>query len=149
MKAVIPCLCVLFMLVACKKDESPSTSGETTAPAGEGEANIPEVSVDDLSTWIEDGAAIPVDANSASTRSEHGVIPGARLLTSSGRYDPAAELPQDRAAKLVFYCGNTDCRASDGAAARAVEAGYSDVNILRAGISGWVAAGQRVDRPAS
>jgi rhodanese-related sulfurtransferase len=134
-------------LAACSKGEDASSEPETSSSESAGA--IPEVSVTELASWIEDGSAIPVDANSDSTRAERGVIPGARLLTSSGRYDPSAELPADRAANLVFYCGNTDCRASDGAAERALEAGFSNVKILRAGIAGWVAAGQRVERPAS
>jgi rhodanese-related sulfurtransferase len=138
----------LAALAACSKGEGASNESES-ASAGENADRIPEVSVNELAAWIEDGSAIPVDANSDSTRAENGVIPGARLLTSSGRYDPGAELPTDQAANLVFYCGNTDCRASDGAAERALEAGYSNVKILRAGIAGWVAAGQQVERPAS
>jgi rhodanese-related sulfurtransferase len=110
---------------------------------------IPEVSVERASTLFAAGEAVAVDANGASTRQEHGVVPGARLLTSSGSYDPAAELPADHATALIFYCGNTDCRASDGAAERASEAGYTNVNVMRAGIAGWVEAGHRVDRPQS
>lgn len=115
-------------------------------PAG---APIPELGVADVARMLEAGDAVAVDANGESTRRERGVIPGARLLSSSGSYDPAAELPADTATTLVFYCGNTDCRASDGAAARARDAGYSNVNVMRAGIAGWVEAGQRVDHPES
>jgi len=110
---------------------------------------IPELSVERAAAMFEAGEAVAVDANGASTRQEHGVVPGARLLTSSGSYDPAAELPADHATALVFYCGNTDCRASDGAAERAREAGYANVNVLRAGIAGWVEAGHPVERPQS
>lgn len=119
------------------------------AGCSEESAPIPEVSVERASAMFEAGEAVAVDANGASTRAEHGVVPGARLLTSSGSYDPAAELPADHATALVFYCGNTDCRASDGAAERAREAGYTNVNVMRAGIAGWVEAGHRVDRPQS
>lgn len=44
------------------------------------------------------------DANHPSTRERFGVIPGAHLLTSSGNYDVASELPGDKNARLVFYC---------------------------------------------
>ncbi len=47
-----------------------------------------------------------VDANGADTRAREGVIPGAVLLTSYGKYDPATELPPDKSAPLVFYCAN-------------------------------------------
>jgi hypothetical protein len=46
------------------------------------------------------------DANVASTRTEYGVIPGATLLDSDDKYDLAV-LPQDKKAKLVFYCANS------------------------------------------
>ncbi len=88
-----------------------------------------------------------VDANRDAVREEYGTLPGATLLTSSGRYDPSAELPDDLATKLVFYCSNMDCRASDGAAGRAREAGYTDVNVMRAGIAGWVEAGEDTTPP--
>ncbi len=119
------------------------------APAEEEvEAPIPELEVTAVAALLEAGDCVAVDANSATTRERFGSIPGATLLTSSGRYDPAAELPGDTAAKLVFYCSNDDCRASDGAAGRARTAGYTDVNVMRAGIAGWSDAG-RDTAPAS
>lgn len=133
---------VIFALVSIASFAACSEQTDSAAP-------IPELSVERASAMFESGEAVPVDANGAGTREEHGVVPSARLLTSSGSYDPAAELPADRSAALVFYCGNTDCRASDGAAARARQAGYTNVNIMRAGIAGWVEAGEPVDRPQS
>lgn len=46
------------------------------------------------------------DANPPSVRASEGMIPGARPLSSSDRYNVAEELPTDRNAKLVFYCHN-------------------------------------------
>ncbi|MFZ0888168.1 MAG: rhodanese-like domain-containing protein [Candidatus Binataceae bacterium] len=46
------------------------------------------------------------DADPPDERSQDGVIPGAKLLPSSNRYDVAIELPADKGAKLVFYCHN-------------------------------------------
>jgi rhodanese-related sulfurtransferase len=118
-----------------------------SACGGEEEAAaIPEVSVAQVTEMLEDGA-VPVDANGEDTRNERGTLPGARLLTSSGRYDPAAELPSDKATQLVFYCGGEQCHASDTAAERARDAGYENVSVMRAGIAGWVEAGRPVDRP--
>ena len=48
----------------------------------------------------------------------------------------------------MFYCANTDCNASDSAAYRAKEAGHTNVKVLRAGIQGWVDAGQPVTKPS-
>ena len=120
--------------------------GEEAADTDE-PAPIPELAVAEAAALFEAGDAIPVDANGAQTRSERGVVPGARLLTSSGSYDPAEELPADTSSHLVFYCGNTDCHASDGAANRARDAGYERVSVMRPGIAGWVEAGRPVEQP--
>jgi rhodanese-related sulfurtransferase len=117
--------------------------------SGESEAAIPVLSVGQVASMLERGEITPVDANGDETRRERGTLPGARLLSSSSQYDPAAELPADKSAALVFYCGNTQCTASDTAAERAREAGYANVNVMRAGIAGWVEAGKDVDHPES
>jgi hypothetical protein len=51
------------------------------------------------STWI-------YDANPSRVREEEGVIPGAKLLSSSTSYD-LGELPGAKNSTLVFYCHNT------------------------------------------
>lgn len=127
----------LLALAAC--------GGEEEAAA---EAPIAERSVSEVAAGIEAGELVVFDANSEATRAEHGIVPGARLLTSSSRYE-LSELPANTASALVFYCGNTDCRASDGAAERARENGYENVSVMRAGIAGWVEAGQATEEPTS
>lgn len=47
------------------------------------------------------------DANGTNTRRKEGIIPGAKLLSSSSQYNVAKELPADKSTKLVFYCANT------------------------------------------
>lgn len=83
-----------------------------------------------------------LDANGGDFRKQHGIIPGATLLTHFNKYDAAKELPAAKDSKLVFYCANTQCKASHAAAARAVEAGYTDVSVLPDGLLGWKKAGQ-------
>ncbi|MBI2964060.1 MAG: hypothetical protein HYY35_09930 [Deltaproteobacteria bacterium] len=66
------------------------------------------IHVEDLAALI---AARPqrlwiYDANPPSVRRREGVIPGARLLSSSNHFD-VAELPPAKDDKLVFYCANT------------------------------------------
>ena len=65
-------------------------------------------------------------------------VPGATNL------DPAAykdsDLPPDKNAVLVFYCSNAMCRKAPNAARRAKKMGYSNVKVMSAGISGWLAA---------
>ena len=59
--------------------------------------------------------------------------------------DPAnfsdRDLPGDRTAALVFYCSNPMCTKAPRAARRAAAMGYRDVQVMSAGIRGWVDAG--------
>ena len=87
------------------------------------------------------------DANNGETREKYGIIPGAKLLSSSNKYDAAKELPTDKTSKLVFYCGNTKCMASHDAARKAAKAGYKDVAVMSDGIIGWKDAGHETAKP--
>jgi rhodanese-related sulfurtransferase len=128
---VVVLLIGLFALVpACKKQES--SVGE---PA--------KLTIEQLDTLLKSNTPPALfDANNDETRKESGVIPGAKLLSSSSDYDVASTLPGDRASKLVFYCGGIKCRAAEGAAKKALLAGYQDVNVLPDGIKGWKSAGK-------
>jgi rhodanese-related sulfurtransferase len=130
-------------LAACQK--SPP-AGE--APAPQAKTAIPELSVPDVATLVAAKGATVIDANNTETRQEQGVVPGAVLLSSSREY-ALTELPSAKDTKLVFYCGGTQCRSSDHAAERAVQAGYADVSVMRAGIRGWKSAGQTTATPQS
>jgi rhodanese-related sulfurtransferase len=88
------------------------------------------------------------DANSPKTRGRFGVIPGALLLSNYRDYAPAVELPSDKLRKLVFYCHSEWCGAASDAARKAIAAGHRDVRVLSAGIKGWIAAGEPVDKPS-
>lgn len=127
------------LAVACHTSSS-SPSSSSTEQASAEEKKIAEVSVGDVERFVKDKSATILDANDSDTRKEYGVVPGAVLL--SGKEYPLNTLPASKADKLVFYCGGTQCRASDKAAARAASAGYSDVSVMRAGIRGWKDAGQ-------
>ncbi|MFT3711219.1 MAG: rhodanese-like domain-containing protein [Archangium sp.] len=105
-----------------------------------------KATVEQVASWTKAKQAIPVDANGSETRSKQGVIPGAVLLTSSSQYD-LKELPANKDAKLVFYCANQKCSASEGAAQRAIDNGYTNVAVLPVGISGWKQAGQPTAKP--
>ncbi len=103
------------------------------------ESSIKTITVAELA---KNKAAKVFDANSASFRQKNGTIPGAVLLTSSSSYD-LKELPAKKDTSLVFYCANTMCSASETAAKRASEAGYTNVAVLPEGLMGWKAAGQK------
>ncbi len=65
-------------------------------------------------------------------------VPGARNLDPTGY--PVSDLPEDRDCTLVFYCSNPMCRKAPSAARRAKSMGYTNVRVMSAGISGWLAA---------
>ncbi len=77
------------------------------------------------------------DANLPDTRVRVGVIDGAHLLSSYDTYNIAKELPADKNARIVFYCFDKRCMASDAAADRACDAGYKNVSVMGDGILGW------------
>ena len=109
---------------------------------------IQKVNVQELAQLRDQKKSVVYDANGAETRQKMGIIPGAKLLTSAVKYDPAKELPASTSDKLVFYCSNEMCGASKQAAKRAIEAGYTDVAVLPEGIAGWKAAGQPTATPS-
>ena len=143
-------LSTLAFAAACEEDKgaaeaAPAAAADSAAaPAAEAaKVKYTEVSVDDVDKWLKGGEKVAVyDANGEATRKKHGIIPGAVLLDSSSQYNTAAVLPAEKDKKLVFYCGSTQCSASDTAAERACDAGYENVTVLRAGISGWKDAGK-------
>lgn len=111
--------------------------------------NIHIIHVKDLANLIADpNSHVRIyDANVPSVRQGDGMIPAARPLSSSGDYNVADELPSNHNAKLVFYCKNLQCGASDEAARRAAAAGYTDTSEMKDGIEGWRAAGEPVQMP--
>lgn len=65
-------------------------------------------------------------------------VPGASNLDPADYKD--SDLPSDKNAALVFYCSNPMCRKAPNAARRAEKMGYSNVQVMSAGISGWLSA---------
>lgn len=106
--------------------------------------NIAEVSVNDVQTMVSAKSvkAVVLDANNDQARAEAGMVPGAVKLSSYNQY-ALTELPADKNTTLVFYCYNSYCQASHMAAARALQAGYKDVRVMKAGIVGWNAANKK------
>lgn len=108
--------------------------------SGYAQANdsVKEISVKEVQQLVSSKAAnvVILDANNEDARQDAGVVPGAILLTSYNKY-ALTELPKDKNTTLVFYCYNSYCQASDAAAERAIDAGYKDARVMRAGIVGW------------
>lgn len=130
MRRTIPLL--IALAAGCSKPPPP----DDRAPA------VAELTVDQVDHLIADHACQPVDANGTPLRQKMGVLPGALLLSDM---DAVGELPADRAKPLVFYCANPECSASHYAAEKAIAAGYRHVQVMPAGIAGWVKAGKKTD----
>ena len=131
----------LFLLCVSAASFCPTTSSAET----KGHEKFGLIKVADLKKLMADSThkVAVFDANNVDTRKKDGFIPGAVLLSSFNSYDVAKELPADKNTTLVFYCANTRCTASHTAAQRAVDAGYTHVDVLTDGIQGWVSAGEK------
>jgi rhodanese-related sulfurtransferase len=106
---------------------------------------VPEagkLEVADVAAMLEANETVFVfDANGRESYLK-GHIPGAQWI----QYDAvtAADLPESKDAKLVFYCYNPMCGASPLAAKKAVSLGYRNVWLLPEGITGWRKASMAV-----
>ncbi len=92
-----------------------------------------------------DGAVTVLDVNARGSWLQ-ARVPGALNLGPLQFGD--SDLPANRQAPLVFYCSNPLCRKAPVAARRARQMGYDNVQVMAAGISGWLAAGLPVESGA-
>jgi rhodanese-related sulfurtransferase len=107
-------------------------------------AEFPDISIADLKQAIADKKVTVIDVNGAASYA-NGHVPGAVDFASKGA-DLASVLPADKGALVVAYCGGPQCSAYKAAAKKAAELGYTNVKHLSAGKSGWVAAGESVEK---
>ena len=144
MSRILPALLALNLAACGTADstEAAPTKAASTQTATVEAPKVDETSMDEVEAKLASGDCHVYDANRAGTRTENGVVEGAVLLTNYNDYDLAV-LPEAKDAQLVFYCANTLCKASDGAAIRAQDAGYTQVSVMREGIKGWVEAGKK------
>jgi rhodanese-related sulfurtransferase len=129
--ALVLTLAVPGLALACENEKEHAA----------GRHAVKSLTVAQLASLQKAKKATVLDASPEPFRKEHGVIPGAVLLSSFNTYDVARELPAGKDSRLVFYCSNTQCKRSYSAALRAVEAGYTDVSVLPEGLQGWKKAG--------
>src|SRR4030095_6252562 len=95
------------------------------------------ISPDGLHQMIEKQQVTVIDVNSRQSWIK-ARVPGALNLDPAGYHD--SDLPPDKESNLVFYCSNPMCTKAPNAARRAKKMGYSNVKVMSAGISGWLAA---------
>jgi rhodanese-related sulfurtransferase len=95
------------------------------------------VSPAELHRLVQDKRVTAIDVNSPQSWAT-ARVPGALNLDPVG-YDEKS-LPVDKDSLLVFYCSNPLCRKAPNAARRAKQMGYRNVQVMSAGISGWLSA---------
>lgn len=138
-------LALSLLLAACGGGTSSSTASTTETSGTESAEAFATITVEAVAAGIAPEASPRLavfDANDRETY-DSGHVPGATWV----HYDSltASILPSDTAAPVVFYCGGPSCGAAPAAAETAIELGYTNVAVMRAGISGWREAGQPVE----
>ncbi|MDF1740600.1 MAG: rhodanese-like domain-containing protein [Verrucomicrobiales bacterium] len=104
---------------------------------------IPEVSIPEMESIIENKGAILLDVN-GSKYFKKGHLPGA-IDFRANEENLAAVLGEDKEKLIVVYCGSPSCEAYLAAATAVRQLGYTNVKHLPAGISGWISAGKPTD----
>jgi rhodanese-related sulfurtransferase len=116
-----------------------STLLAASAYAGE----FPDITITDLKKAIADKKVTIIDVNGAASYKK-GHIPTA-INFATAKANLAKELPADKNALIVAYCGGPTCSAYQAAANAAEKLGYKNVKHLSAGISGWLQAGEKTE----
>jgi rhodanese-related sulfurtransferase len=115
-----------------------------SAPAAAPTASVPSISQSELVAAITGKTVTIIDVNgTASWRKAH--IPGAIDAQANAR-TLASQLPKDKKALVVVYCGSAQCGAWKQGADFAAAQGYTNVRRFAPGITGWVKAGGTTDR---
>lgn len=113
---------------------------------GQAEAEFEDISITELKEKIEAKEVILLDVN-GSKSFERGHIPGAVDFRSTKKEDLAEALGEDKDVLVVAYCGGPKCSAYKAGAKAAQKMGFTNVKHLSAGISGWLKAGEKTEKP--
>ena len=81
-----------------------------------------------------------VDSRPKRKKYDKGHIPSAISIPDSQFDKLKDQLPQDKNAQLIFYCGGFKCPLSHKSAAKAINLGYKNVKVFAAGYPAWKAA---------
>ena len=104
--------------------------------------DVGTTTVDEVAAALSAGGVHVYDANSAKQYASAHVPGAVHLPFDEVRVE---RLPADKGAKVIFYCWNEVCSASHEAATQAAKLGFTNVSVMRAGINGWIKAGQPVE----
>ena len=106
--------------------------------------DVTDITIPELKAAIAAQKVVLIDANGSESW-QKGHITGA-IDFEANATKLAALLPKDKNATIVAYCGGPKCMAYKAAAAAAQKLGYTNVKHLPAGIRGWIAAGEPVEK---
>lgn len=104
---------------------------------------FPDISHDELVKAIKAKQVTLIDVNGTDSY-KSGHIPGAIDFDAAGK-NLAANLPADKNALIVAYCGNEMCTAYAEGAKAAKALGYKNVRHYAKGIQGWKSAGEKTE----
>lgn len=107
-------------------------------------AEYPDISIADLKTAISEKKVTVIDVNGTDSY-KAGHVPSAIDFEANSE-ELAKQLPADKGALVVAYCGGPSCNAYKQAAKKAEALGYTNVKHLSAGISGWKKAGETTEK---
>lgn len=108
-------------------------------------ATVQSIERDELKKQIDKGDVIVVDALKSEEYDKFH-LPGAINVPVGDNFDTRIELAvPDKDAKVVVYCYNTDCDASEKATSRMAELGYTNVYDYEEGKMDWKHAGLPIE----
>jgi rhodanese-related sulfurtransferase len=115
------------------------------------DTHYPSVSAEWVKSQIDKGAdMVLVDSRPKRKQYDKGHIPTAISIPDMQFDAMKDQLPEDKNASLVFYCGGLHCKLSHKSAVKAIEMGYTDVKVFAEGYPAWVAyAGQATTAAAA
>jgi len=105
---------------------------------------FPDVTVKEVSKLSKSKKAVIIDVNGTESY-QKGHVPGA-LNFDAIKESLSTALPADKETVVVAYCGSPKCVAYQAAANAATKLGYKNVKHMSAGISGWKAAGEKMEK---
>lgn len=99
-----------------------------------------------LKKAIESKAVVVLDARSGKW-DDGSRIPSAKQLSPTADAKAIVEaVGADKNAKIITYCSNLKCGASNKLATRLKKEGYTNVTEYPVGIAGWVKDGNKVEK---
>lgn len=102
-----------------------------------------DISMTELQEAIANESVTVIDVNGTASYKEGHIPTAIDFIEVQG--DLASQLPSDKGALIVAYCGSPQCGAYAKAADAATELGYTNVKHFSPGISGWKSSGAETE----